>query len=113
GQGRYATVFTVNAITMICGSLTFRLLVSRYGPVLMRSIGLCFGMAATTGLTAVALLGPGRVSSLAVPWALFGLLTYGMGMIGPSSMTLAQAAGRRARGTASAMQGGLSFLVGA
>ena len=34
-------------------------------------------------------------------------------MIGPSSMTLAQAAGRRARGTASALQGGSAFLVGA
>jgi DHA1 family bicyclomycin/chloramphenicol resistance-like MFS transporter len=113
GQGRYATVFTVNAIAMICGSLTFRFLGPRYGPVVMRSVGLCFGMVATTGLIVVALLGTRQVPSLAVPWALFSVLTYGMGMIGPSSMTLAQAAGRRARGTASAMQGGSAFLVGA
>ncbi|BEP15918.1 multidrug effflux MFS transporter [Acidothermaceae bacterium B102] len=113
GQGRYATVFTVNAAAMICGSLTYRFLVPRFGPVLMRSVGLCFGMTATTGLIVVALLGTSRVPSLAVPWALFSVLTYGMGMVGPSSMTLAQTAGRRARGTASAMQGGSAFLVGA
>ena len=72
GQGRYATVFTVNAIAMICGSLTFRFLVPRYGPKAMRSIGLCFGMTATIGLIVVALLGnkpsptsrhPGRSSA--------------------------------------------------
>ena len=113
GQGRYATVFTVNAIAMICGSLTFRFLVSRYGPVVMRSIGLSLGMVATSGLILVALLGRQSVPSLAVPWALFSVLTFGMGMIGPSSMTLAQAAGRRARGTASALQGGSAFLAGA
>ena len=113
GQGRYATVFTVNAGAMICGSLTYRFLVPRFGPVLLRSAGLCFGMTATTGLIVVALLGTSRVPSLAAPWALFAVLTYGMGLIGPSSMTLAQAAGRRARGTASAMQGGSAFLIGA
>ncbi|UQX89496.1 multidrug effflux MFS transporter [Jatrophihabitans telluris] len=113
GQGRYATVFTVNAIAMICGSLTYRFLVHRLGPIWMRSVGLSFGMTATTGLIIVALLGTSRVPSLIVPWALLCVLTFGMGMIGPSSMTLAQAAGRRARGTASALQGGSAFLVGA
>jgi DHA1 family bicyclomycin/chloramphenicol resistance-like MFS transporter len=36
-----------------------------------------------------------------------------MGLVIPATTALAQEAGRRARGTASALQGGLSFFVGA
>jgi MFS transporter, DHA1 family, multidrug resistance protein len=36
-----------------------------------------------------------------------------MGLVSPSTTTLAQEAGRRSRGTASALQGGLAFFAGA
>ena len=40
-------------------------------------------------------------------------MTTGMGLVFPATIALSQEAGSRARGTASALQGGLSFLVGA
>jgi MFS transporter, DHA1 family, multidrug resistance protein len=50
---------------------------------------------------------------LAVVWAALTVVVGGMGFVIPSTTALAQEAGRRALGTASALQGGLAMLVGA
>ena len=50
---------------------------------------------------------------LAVPWVLLAVVVAGMGWCIPGTTSLAQEAGRRAGGTASALTGGLTFLVGA
>jgi DHA1 family bicyclomycin/chloramphenicol resistance-like MFS transporter len=48
-----------------------------------------------------------------VPWVLLCVVVAGMGLCIPGTMSLAQHAGRRAGGTASALTGGLTFVVGA
>src|SRR5690349_6676833 len=65
GESRYALVFTVNAIAMVATSVLFRLLVARTGAARLRLAGLCLAGGAAFGLLAVALLGTGRVRSLA------------------------------------------------
>jgi MFS transporter, DHA1 family, multidrug resistance protein len=113
GEGRYALVFTVNAIAMVITSVGFRLLVARTGAARLRLTGLGLAGTAAAGLLVVALLGTGRVPWLAVPWGLLSLLTAGMGLMIPASTALAQEAGRRSGGTAAALSGGLIFLAGA
>ena len=111
-QSRYAEVFTVNAITMVVTSALFRALVVRVGAARLRLIGLALAAAGAGALLVTALLGTETLSSLAAPWVSFSLVTAGMGLSIPASNVLAQEAGRRSGGTASALFGGLLFLAG-
>jgi MFS transporter, DHA1 family, multidrug resistance protein len=110
-ETRYSVIFATNAAAMAVSSLTFRLLVGRVSASMLRTAGLLPAAAATVALVVVALLD--RPVTVAVPWALLCCVTLGMGLVIPATTALAQEAGARARGTASALQGGLSFLVGA
>ena len=111
---KYSVVFATNATAMVVSSLIFRRVVARFGAVRLRSTGL--GLSAVATLT---LVGAGVVERqdvlppLALPWALLCCVTFGMGLVIPASTVLGQRAGDRARGTASAVLGGLSFFVGA
>jgi DHA1 family bicyclomycin/chloramphenicol resistance-like MFS transporter len=51
--------------------------------------------------------------ALAPTWALLAVVAAGMGLCIPATTALAQDAGRRFGGTASALQGGLTFGIGA
>lgn len=112
-HNRYALVFTVNAVAMVSGSVTFRTLVGRWGPAALRAVGLVAAVTATVGLLVVVLVVQQQPGTLLVPWVLLSCVTFAMGLMNPAAMTLAQAAGDRARGTAAALQGGSMFLVGA
>lgn len=109
----YAAIFATNATAMAITSVLSRLLISRLGPVRLRAIGLLTATGASIGLVGIGLLERQALPALALPWALLCCVTAGMGLVIPTTMALAQEAGRRARGTASALQGGLSFFVGA
>lgn len=109
----YALVFATNATAMVVTGLGFRATVSRCGPARLRTVGLLASTAAATGLLAVALADRTAALPLAVPWALLCVVVGGMGLCIPGTMALAQQAGRRAGGTASALTGGLTFVVGA
>jgi MFS transporter, DHA1 family, multidrug resistance protein len=112
-QGRFAVVFAVNAAAMVVTSTVGRFLVRRTGPAPLRRVGVALSTTASVGLLAVALTGSGAGSSIGWPWLLLCLVVAGMGLTIPASTVLAQEAGRRSGGTASALQGGIVFLVGA
>lgn len=107
----YTVVFASNAAAMAVFSLLFRLLAVRAGAVRLRAIGISVSAAGAVGLPVVALLGPSV--PLAVPWALLCAVVGGMGFAIPAATALAQEAGRRSAGTASALQGGLTFVTAA
>jgi DHA1 family bicyclomycin/chloramphenicol resistance-like MFS transporter len=110
---RFAIVFSANAAVMVVGMVGYRLTVTRYGSPRLRAVGVVTAATAAFALAAVAMAGPGAVPGLAVPWVLLAIVTGSMGLILPSTTTLAQQAGDRARGTASSLQGGLAFVAAA
>ncbi len=112
-EARYATLFAVDALAMVLGSIGYRVLVRRVGSRRLRAVGLTVSLLGTVGVLGVALLGTRTLPGLSAPWVCFALVTAGMGLVIPSSTTLSQEAGRRYRGTAAALQGGGAFLVGA
>ena len=112
-QTRYAVIFATNAAAMSVASVLFRVLVARVGPPRLRTVGLLVSTAGGLGLLAVALLDRGADAPLALPWVLTSVVVAGMGWCIPGTTAIAQEVGRRSRGTASALQGGLGFLAGA
>ena len=97
---------------MAVAAVTFRLTVVRAGAVRLRRIGVTVSTIAAVTLFGYALVAGGSVA-LAPTWALLACMVAGNGLSMPATTTLAQAAGRHAAGTASALQGGLTFVVGA
>jgi DHA1 family bicyclomycin/chloramphenicol resistance-like MFS transporter len=113
GQSAYALLFATNAAAMAVTSALFRLLVHRAGSPLLRTIGVLTSTTAAAALLLVALVDRDASWPVAVPWALLCAVVGGMGLSIPATTALAQQAGRRAGGTAAALTGGLTFLVGA
>jgi DHA1 family bicyclomycin/chloramphenicol resistance-like MFS transporter len=111
--GRYAAVFTVNALVMVLTSVLFRTRVSRVGAGRLRVLGLAIALGGASGLLVTATIGTATLPYLTIPWLLFSMVTGGMGLAIPASQVLAQDAGRRYGGTATALFGGLLFLAGA
>ncbi|GAA1623388.1 multidrug effflux MFS transporter [Actinoplanes couchii] len=109
---RYTVVFATNAAAMAVASLMFRFLVVRTGAAPLRAVGVTLSTVGAGGLLAVALTGPSALP-LAAAWAMLCLVVAGMGLTIPSTTALAQEAGRRSAGTASALQGGLTFITAA
>jgi MFS transporter, DHA1 family, multidrug resistance protein len=109
---RYATLFATNALAMAVAAVTFRLTVVRVGAVRLRRIGLGVSTGAAIALLCYA-VAAGDSISLAPTWVLLAGMVAGNGLTIPATTTLAQEAGRYAGGTASALQGGLTFVVGA
>jgi DHA1 family bicyclomycin/chloramphenicol resistance-like MFS transporter len=110
---KYSVIFATNATAMAISSLLFRQMVTRVGAARLRIAGLGLAAAATLGLVGAGLAERQALPPLALPWALLCCVTFAMGLVIPASTVLGQEAGDRARGTASAVLGGLSFFVGA
>ncbi|MEP7178109.1 MAG: multidrug effflux MFS transporter [Pseudonocardiales bacterium] len=108
----YTVLFACNAAGMVAASVCFRLTVARVGPSRLRTIGLLASTCAVTVLAGYAITAGSRIA-LAPTSALLGVSVAGMGLCIPATTALAQEAGRRAGGTASALQGGLTFGAGA
>jgi MFS transporter, DHA1 family, multidrug resistance protein len=108
----YTLLFATNAAGMALASLCFRLTVARFGTARLRAVGLLGSTSAVTLLAGYAWAAGDRVA-LAPTWALLALVATGMGLCIPATTALAQDAGRGVGGTASALQGGLTFGVGA
>jgi DHA1 family bicyclomycin/chloramphenicol resistance-like MFS transporter len=111
-EDMYTVVFAVNACAMMLSSLTFRLLVVRFGAAVLRRCAMVVQTAAVTGLFVVALVFLTGRPPLAAVWICLAGITLGLGTFQPANGSIAQAAGRRYAGTASAMSGGLPFLIG-
>ena len=112
-QTEYAIVFSVNALAMVVAGALFRVLVGRAGAVRLRLAGLLLATIASVALVGLAFIPRSDRPSVVAPWIILSCVVAGMGLVIPASVTLAQQAGERFRGTASALQGGLSFLSGA
>lgn len=116
GAGLYGVVFATNGAAMAATSFAFARLVRRWSPVVLRRAGLAVAASSSALLLAAALMTPSLgapAPPLAVVWVLLSGVTAGMGLVLPAGFALAQAAGDRARGTASALSGGLAFTCGA
>lgn len=112
-QSTYAVVFATNAAAMAAASSLFRVLVPRAGAARLRTVGLLASTAAAAGVLVVAVVDRDESVPLALPWVLLAVVVAGMGWCIPGTTALSQQAGRRSGGTASALTGGLTFLVGA
>jgi DHA1 family bicyclomycin/chloramphenicol resistance-like MFS transporter len=112
GAGLYSAVFASNAAGMALASLLFSVLVVRLRAGTLRSLGVLASTAAAATLLALTQVADGDPAFAAV-WACLFVVVSGMGLTQPATTTIAQEAGRRAPGTASSVQGGLAFLVGA
>ncbi|MCE0539078.1 Bcr/CflA family efflux MFS transporter [Kineosporia rhizophila] len=114
-ESTYATIFAVNAGAMAAATIGFRQLVGRVGPERLRAAGMGVSTVAAVGVLGGALFERvnGEPPPLAMTWVLLTVLVGGMGLTIPSATALAQEAGRRSRGTAAALAGGLAFLCGA
>ena len=111
-QTGYTVLFATNAAGMAAASATFRLTVRLFGPARLRAIGLVASTAAATVLAGYA-LAVGPDVALAPTWVLLAVTVAGMGLCIPATTAIAQEVGRSVGGTASALQGGLTFGVGA
>jgi MFS transporter, DHA1 family, multidrug resistance protein len=109
----YTLVFTVNALAMVSTSVLFRLLVMRVGAVLLRRCAVTVQTTAVVGLFLAVLLAADHRPPLVAVWIALAAMTAGLGCYLPANSAIAQNAGRRLSGTASALGGGLPFLTGA
>jgi MFS transporter, DHA1 family, multidrug resistance protein len=109
----YATLFAVNAVAMAVASGVVRMLVGRVAVTTLRGIGLALSSAGAVALAASAVAAAPSAPPLALVWGALTCVVGGMGFVIPATTALAQEEGRRALGTASALQGGLAFLAGA
>ena len=112
-ESAFALIFSVNATIMVAGGITYRLAVPRFGSRSLRACGIATATAAALVLLAGTGLSHPAAPRFAVTWLLLAIITGSMGLTLPASMTLAQQAGDRARGTASSLQGGLTLMSGA
>lgn len=112
-EREYTVIFASNAAGMVVVSTLFGVLVGRVGASRLRNIGVVASAAAATVLAGYALECHPERPVVAVTWVLLGVVVAGMGFSIPGTTAIAQQAGRRFGGTASALQGGLTFTVGA
>ena len=112
-EQRYTAVFAVNAAVMMTSSLLFRLLVMRFGPATLRRIAVVVQSLAVGALFTATTVAPGHRPSLPVVWVCLSGMTLGLGTYLPANASIVQLLGRRFAGTASALGGGIPFLVGA
>lgn len=110
---QYTVVFTVNALAMVAASWLFRLSVMRLGPVVLRRAAVIVQTTAVAALFTSVIAVPDHRPPLVLVWVCLAFMTAGLGCYLPANSAIAQYAGRRFSGTASALGGGLPFLVGA
>lgn len=112
GKAGYTVLFASNAAGMALTSGCFRATVRRLGSGRLRTIGLATSTASAVGLAGYA-AAAGPDVRLAPTWLLLALIVSGMGLMIPATTAIAQDIGRAVGGTASALQGGVVFAVGA
>jgi DHA1 family bicyclomycin/chloramphenicol resistance-like MFS transporter len=112
-QHLYTIVFAVNAVAMMLSSVAFRLLVMRFDPFTLRRCAMVVQTIAVTALFGSTMLSLYGRPPLALIWICLCCMTLGLGTYLPANSSITQLAGRRAAGTASALGGGIPFLVGA
>jgi Bcr/CflA subfamily drug resistance transporter len=106
----YSLIFATNAVGMLIAGFTF----SRLAPRVRLNTLLTAGVAiATAGAAAQVLLRLTLGETLAGTWLTLFVTAGGIGLIFPAAMSIGQALARHARGGASALLGGLQFLLGA
>lgn len=106
----YAMVFAVNAVGMLAAGAVFGKLAHRVplNTLLLAGVGV-----ALAGALAQVLLVATVGDTVVGTWISLFVVTTGIGMIFPASMSLGQSLGRATPGAASALMGGLQFLLGA
>lgn len=106
----YAMVFAVNAVGMLAAGAVFGKLAHRVplNTLLLAGVGV-----ALAGALAQVLLVATVGDTVVGTWISLFVVTTGIGMIFPASMSLGQTLGRATPGAASALMGGLQFLLGA
>lgn len=109
----YGLVFAGNAVFMAASSAAMTRLVVRFRVVRLRDAGLVLASLGAVVLLVAVVAAPDRLPPLWKVLACLPLVTAGMGLVIPASITIAQEAGHWARGTAAALQGGISFTCGA
>ncbi len=110
-ESGYTLLFATNAAAMAAVSVGFTVTVRRVGSPRLRALGVGTSTAAAVGLALYA-LAVDEVQ-LAPVWVLLAVCVAGMGLTFPATTAIAQELGRTVGGTAAALQGGLTFAVGA
>ena len=112
-QREYTLLFASNAAGMVVMSTFFGLRVGRLGAPVLRTAGLLLSTVAAAVLAGYAFLQRPEHPAVAVTWVLLAFVVAGNGLCIPGTTAIAQEVGRRSGGAASALQGGLTFTVGA
>ncbi|MFF0094716.1 multidrug effflux MFS transporter [Streptomyces canus] len=107
---RYSLIFATNAAGMLLAGWTFGALSRRMPVGGLLTAGAAVALVGT--LLQVALIAADG-GGLAGTWACLFVTLFGIGIVFPASMTLGQSLGRKASGAASALLGGVEFLLGA
>jgi DHA1 family bicyclomycin/chloramphenicol resistance-like MFS transporter len=107
---RYSLIFASNAFGMLIAGAFF----SRFAPRLRLNTLLTIGVTiAASGALAQVVLRLGLGETLAGTWITLFVTITGVGLVFPATMSIGQALARHASGAASAVLGGLQFLLGA
>lgn len=106
----FTVIFAVNSCGIVLSSLIFRRLIGRVVVRKLLAVGLTISTTAALTLAIRCLVSQPPLWQV---WALLFLMVCGVGLINPGFVTLAQRAGVRTPGTASALQGGFQFFFGA
>ncbi|MFF3934999.1 multidrug effflux MFS transporter [Streptomyces phaeofaciens] len=106
----YSLIFATNAVGMLVAGAVFARLAGR--------VGLGTLLAAGVGVVVVGALSQVLVvltvgETLVGTWTALFVTVSGIGLVFPAAMTIGQTLGRAAPGAASALMGGLQFLLGA
>ncbi|MFI2718343.1 multidrug effflux MFS transporter [Streptomyces collinus] len=107
---RYSLIFATNAVGMLLAGWTFGVLSRRLPVGTLLTAGVAVALVGT--LSQVALLAA-DLGDLPGTWACLFVTLFGIGSVFPASMSLGQSLGRTASGAASALLGGVEFLLGA
>ena len=106
----YSLIFATNAVGMLIAGACF----SHLAPRLRLNTLLTAGVAvAASGAAAQVVLRLTLGETLAGTWITLFVTVTGIGLVFPATMSIGQALGRHAPGAASALLGGLQFLLGA
>lgn len=112
-EREYTVLFACNAAGMVVFSAVFGATVARVGAPRLRTVGLLVSSCGAAALAVYAYVQRPERPLVAMTWVLLAFVVAGMGWCIPGTTAIAQEAGRRFGGSASALQGGLTFTVGA
>ncbi len=105
----YSLIFAANALGMLLASALFGLLAARLRVNTLLTIAVGTSVVGSALLVTVLLAGGG----IAVTWIFLAVILAGIGMVMPAATTIGQVLGRDSAGSASAILGGLPFILGA